>query len=333
MPQPPSPATISDLLDSLQDSFAWQVRADEYELTDTWERSRSGSLFYRLVGTPVGPEVIVKIVGGWKPGTPERMFRAMIELDDLITSAVIDGAHGVRPLAWSDDPPLVVMPYVDGSDLVSIIRQPDDEAWRSGNLKRWMEKAGAILAAYHQIPAPGWQGDIEAAGTEVRDLASKLRVKPKVVEEILTLADWRTRSKRRYGDYGPGNLQGAPDGTVFLLDPPEESQTSIIHRDISNFLFETRRQLAGRGFTPSAAVKGRFLEFRERFLGGYAQASPGLVFGPPDDALLALFEVKRAAAMALKRFPRRPGDSVWFARLAMRRRRDLSRAVTAARLS
>jgi hypothetical protein len=278
-------------------------------------------------GSPSGGELVVKIVPGWDPGTAEQVFHAMIELDDLIMSAGIDGAHGVRPLAWSEEPPALVMPYVESLDVVSVLRHPDHEAWTNGNLVRWTEMAGAILAAYHQSQTPGWEGDPEKAGAEVRDLASKVKVKPEAIEEILTLAGWRSRSRRRFGDYGPGNLQGAPDGSLYLLDPPAASQTSVIHRDISNFLFETRRQLAGRGFTRSAPVHGWFPDLRDRFLHGYAKASPGLVFGPADEALFALFEVKRAAAMAMKRFPGRPGDSVWFARLAMRRRRDLFRAM------
>jgi hypothetical protein len=284
-----------------------------------------------LHGSSAGSDLVVKVVPEWATGTPQGLFRAMVDLADLIATAQIEGGRGIRPLAWADDPPLLVMPYVESLDVVSILRQPEHEAWKSGDLIRWMERAGAMLAAYHQMPAGGSLGDIQEAELEVRQLARKLRVKARVVDEMLTLANWRSRSRRRYGDFGPGNLQGAPDGTLYLLDPPEQSHVSVIHRDIANFLFEMRRQLAGRGFTPSAPVRGWFPDLRDRFLHGYVKASPGLSFGPSDEALFALFEVKRAAALAGKRFPKRAGDSAWFARLALRRRLDLRRAARAER--
>lgn len=288
-------------------------------------------MFYRLRGSTGGPDLVVKVVPGWDTGAPHDAFDAMVDLADVIATAGIEGAHGIRPLAWADDPPLLVMPYVESLDVVSILRQPDHEAWMSGDLIRWMERAGAMLAAYHQTPAAGSLDDIQEAESEVRQLARKLRVKQHLVDEMVTLANWRARSRRRYGDFGPGNLQGAHDGTLYLLDPPEQSHISVIHRDIANFLFEMRRQLAGRGFTPSAPVRGWYPDFRDRFLHGYVKASPGLAFGPSDEALFALFEVKRAAALAGKRFPKRAGDSAWFARLAIRRRLDLRRAARAER--
>ena len=42
-----------------------------------------------------------------------------------------------------------------------------------------------------------------------------------------------------------------------------------------------------------------------------------------DDALISLFEMARAAGMARKRFPGRPGDSVWFLRFALARRQEV----------
>lgn len=321
----PAQGDISDALLRLQGGFGWETRADRYDLIDHWERPRSGSSFYRMAGSD-GPDLVAKSVAEWAPGAAQSVFDAMVELDDMIASAGIDGAHGIRPLAWSDDPPLLVMPYVESLDVVSILRQPEHQAWQSGDLERWIEQAGAVLAVYHQSPPPGWQPDIGQAEVEVRELAGKLRVDTTTIDRVLSRADWRIRSRRRYGDYGPGNLQGATDGSLYLLDPPEESHTSVIHRDISNFLFEMRRQLAGRGFTPSPPVRGWFPDYRERFLFGYLRRWPELSFGSADDALIALFEVKRAAAMSRKRLPTRLGDALWFARLASRRRFDLRQA-------
>jgi hypothetical protein len=170
---------------------------------------------------------------------------------------------------------------------------------------------------------------VAQAEEETRRVARRLLTSETDVDRLLAEVRHRGRAGRRYGDYGPGNFQGAEDGSLYLLDPPFDDPTSLIHRDISNFLFETRRQLAGRGFTPSSPVRGWFPDFRERFLYGYTQAASGFDLGPADEALLAIFEMKRAVAMSRKRFPRRATDAAWFARLALRRRRDLRRALRA----
>src|SRR3970282_1115860 len=104
-PQPPSPARISVLLCRLQDSFAWQHQADDYDLSTAWNRERSGSVFYRMTGRPSGQEVIVKIVAGWEPGDAERTFRAMVELAETLDAAQIEGGGAIRPLARADEPP------------------------------------------------------------------------------------------------------------------------------------------------------------------------------------------------------------------------------------
>ncbi len=95
-----------------------------------------------------------------------------------------------------------------------------------------------------------------------------------------------------------------------------------IHRDLGNFIFELRRQLAGRGFTPSPPIPGNFERLCDSFLQGYSDAR-GSTLDDTDLALIALFELRRAAGMARKRFPRRPGDALWFARSAMASRREV----------
>jgi hypothetical protein len=325
----PTAAKISEVLGQLQEDFGWSERAERFDLVDTWDRPRSGSLFYRMKGAPVGPDLVVKVVPGWSHGSARRAYRAMADLDEVIASGRLEDARGVRPVGWADDPPLVAMPYVESLDLVSIIRRPTHPAWKNGDLERWIIQAGTILATFHVTPPAGWRPYVAEAEEEARKVARRLWVSETEVDRLLAAVRSDGRARRRYGDFGPGNFQCAEDGSLYLLDPPLDDPTSLIHRDISNFLFETRRQLAGRGFTPSAPVRGWFPDFRDRFLHGYARAVPGFELGPGDEALLALFEMKRAVAMSRKRFPRRATDAVWFARLALRRRRDLRRALRA----
>ena len=321
MPPTPDPASLSDLLRKLQDSFSWPEHSENFELIDTWERERSGSVFYRMTERPSGQALIVKMVSGWEPGDAERTFQAMVDLAKTIDAAHIPGGAAIHPLAWAQEPSLVVMPYVDGADLVSILRQPDHPAW-SDHLTTWMATAGGLLAAFHGAHTPPPE-DIPKAGDEARKLAARYRLDEDLIERILNQVDWRHRCARLFGDFGPGNLHGAADGVLYLLDPPDASATALIHRDLGNFSFELRRQLAGRGFTRSRPVPGRFDELRSAFINGYAEISHEGPLGAGDEALIALFEMRRAVGMARKRFPGRPGDAVWFARSALARRREV----------
>ncbi|MGA7228891.1 MAG: hypothetical protein WBZ45_11860 [Acidimicrobiia bacterium] len=319
------PEQVSRILVALQHDFGWEGNDSHFELIDSWGRPRSGSDFYRVAGNHSANEMVVKVVPDWTVGTAKKLYGNMVDLDDMISAADLSTIHGVRPLAWSDEPPALVMPYLPGDDVVSILRRPTDPAWTSGAMLDWMEWAGTMLAAYHlQTEAPT-QDERASARREAQNLAGKLRIKREAVDRLLAGIDDVGLTRRRFGDFGPGNLQGTPDGSLYLLDPPDTREVSLIHRDIANFIFELRRQLAGHGFTRYPPVKGRFEDFRRRFVSGYLKNWPGLDMGADDEALIALFEANRAAGMAMKRFPGRLSDALWFGRLALRRRRDVTR--------
>jgi hypothetical protein len=266
----------------------------------------------------------VKIVTDWARGDAQRMFGAMADLAETIDAAQIKGGRAIRPLAWSDDPPLLAMEYVAGTDVVSILREPTHQA--NEYLSKWMAVAGGMLAAFHaRHPAPPLE-DISAARQEATALASRYRIKLAAIERILNLVDWRHRCARSFGDFGPGNLHGTSEGDLYLLDPPDQPETALIHKDVANFIFELRRQLAGRGYTRSRPITGVFDQLRSAFIGGYSASWPEGPLGSGDEALIALFELRRTAGMARKRFPGRFGDAAWFARSALARRRDVLRA-------
>ncbi len=306
-----TPDLARELLD-LQVAFDWPDQAPEYELVDTWERARSGSEFHRLTGVPQGPDVVFKTVEGWAPGDASAMFETMTDLADVIDRANLGRAHAIRPLAWGSDPVGLVMPYVEGADVVSILRTPDTANW-SQRITDSMESAGSILAAYH--------GAHSMPVTEV-DEAAQLAARFRIDRTF----DPGRESAISFGDFGPGNLHLTPDDTLYLLDPPVAPNRARIHRDLGNFLFELRRQLAGRGFTASSPVPGHFEPLSTAFLRGYEEQRDGPPFDSEDRALIALFELRRSAGMARKRFPGRPGDALWFARAALARRREVLEA-------
>jgi hypothetical protein len=284
-------------------TFSWPIKADHYELRGRWERERSGSTFHYFRGTPFGPDVVIKSVRGWTGEEAEASYEAMVDLADTLDRTAFEVAAAIRPLAWADRPPGLVMPYLEGSDVITILRDPHAEAWK-GRVDDWVSRAGAMLAAYHGMhPA---SEAVDSARGEVTALAKRLRIKRTF--EI----DWEQDVAKCFGDFGPGNLHATPGGDLYLLDPPLSPGPAVVHRDLANFLFELRRQMAGRGFTPTEPLPGSFDRLRTGLLRGYAMAR-AKSFDAEDEALIALFETRRALGMARKRFPRRLSDAAWFA--------------------
>jgi hypothetical protein len=301
---------------SLRDSFP----EEDFRYIDGWERPRSGTSFLRFSMEPSGRRIVVKSGSGWSAEVASRVFEAQAALARAVSEPAIEHGESVHPIHWIAQPPSIVMPDIGGTDVVSILRDPGRPEWES--MSSWMKAAGAMLAAFHSAnPAP-----MDPETREVLDVARRMRMKRDVTSLILERAAWRVRCAAVYGDFGPGNLIGVRDGPIYLIDPPIEPATGPAHRDLGNFSFELRRQLAGHGHTRSDPVEGRFEGLRHELLDGYSERS-GAALGQADLSLVTLYEARRAAGMARKRLSTRPVEAVWFARSALARRREVSRAM------
>ena len=307
----------SALLD-VQSDWAQPARAETYEVVDWWRRERSGSSFVHLVGVPNGPEILTKTVDGWESSDARDTHDAMADLAGALAAASIPSAAGISPLGWIEGPPTVVMPWVEGRDAVTILRSNDRETIE-GRMPNWLSSAGAMLAAFHATTPDRDFGD---ASKQAIQAAGRLRIDGKTATRLMDQVQWQGKCARSFGDIGPGNLHVTPTGEIYLVDPPVETSLALIHRDLGNFVFELRRQLAGRGYTRTSPIRGRFDHLSSTFLDGYIEQS-GRDLGAADHALIALFEARRALGMARKRLPSRPGDALWFSRLALSRRRDV----------
>ncbi len=315
----PQESQLVAVLHALSGELSDDGHEDEgFDVIDHWERDRSGTAFYHMVGRPSGTEVLVKTGEGWNPAEAELLYRAMIDLADIVSSSGIERAAVIRPVGWAGSPPAIVMPYVSGTDLVTLLRDDGRHEW--AHMGSWMHCAGAMLAAYHRPHVEPSASDDSA--DEVRATGRQMRIPAPRIDRLLERVDRRGGRARTFGDFGPGILLGTADGHLYLLDPPERPSTNLIHKDIGNFMFEMRRQLAGHGFTRSQPVRGRFHELRARFLEGYSDGS-GRGVDDCDQAMIALFEMRRGVGMTRKRLPRRPGDAAWFARSAIARRREV----------
>lgn len=327
MGETPPNEQFSALLVQLQSEFDWTHTADRYDTVSKWERPRSGSRFLHMRGLPNGPDVVVKWSPAWPANTARQLYDAMLELDNIVRAASTEDCRAIRPLAWASNPETLVMPYVEGIDLVSVLRQTDHPAWRDDGrrLRTWLAQVGRVLASYHDSGPSPMPGDVTRGLADLEAVARKARVDTRRRAALRRDIDGVSRHGRLYGDFGPGNLEASTGGILYVLDPPEEAKSGMVHRDLGNFLFELRRQLAGRGYTRSAPRRGRLPALRRAFLDGYSSAASG---GPLTDADLAavdLYEFRRAIGMARKRWPRRPSDSAWFLGSALARRAGLRR--------
>ena len=309
----PTPEEIATALSEL-------AGGEDLRYIDRWERPRSGTFFLRFAMEPSGRRVVVKGGSSWSAQDAARLFDAQAALDHAVSNPPIENAGSLQPIGWIAHPPSLVMPDVDGTDVVSIIRDPKRREWES--MESWMRAAGAMLAGFHQATsAPS-----ESSADDVLAVARRMRIEDTVTHQILEQAHWNGRSAAVYGDFGPGNLIGALDGTVYLIDPPVDPALGPVHRDLGNFVFELRRQLAGHGHTRTDPVPGRFESLQRAVMAGYSERA-GTAFGQGDLALVGLYEMRRAAGMARKRLADRPFEAVWFARLALARRREILRSV------
>ena len=290
-----------------------------YALIDRWERTRSGNVFYRLTTEPGGREVVAKGGVDWSGSDAEAIFEAHSRLASTISAASIADAGVLVPITWLSSPPLLVMPYVEGTDVITILRDAGRPEW--GSMSAWMRATGAMLATFHQANPADATSSTEDRIADLIDACRRMRVGDDVVTGILERAQWRQRCAAAYEDFGPGNLIGVTGGPVYLIDPPVDPITAPVHRDLGNFVFELRRQLAGHGYTRSEPVPGRFDGLRSSLLDGYSERA-GDRLDADDEALIALYEMRRAAGMARKRLTQRPMEALWFARSARDRRRE-----------
>ena len=125
------------------------------------------------------------------------------------------------------------------------------------------------------------------------------------------VADMDGRVTHLFRDTTLGNIVIDPDQRLLLIDPPTVEEPGFVHEDLASLLFDMRKKLAGYTETRRPPVAGHEA-LREAFLDAYFD-------GPrqeADDALIALFEFRAAAATAKKRVRSGSLDSIWFARRA-----------------
>lgn len=325
MPASPSTDQILDRLREALDRFGYRMTIDDLTVVDRWEKRRSGSTFVRVTAPLLPTDLVCKVDPHWEPGASERVYQASRELREILALGGLGEDRSPAPVAWTENPEMLVMTYIEGTDVVSILRDPQHGAWadEARLLRSWMSEAGAMLAAFHERAQA--DADASAAGADVRTLCRRLRLGGRTSATLHELMAVPGRAAASYGDFGPGNLMAGDDGVVRLIDPPTRPRFAPVHRDLAHFLFETTRQLAGHGYTRTRPVRGWTRTLRRAFLEGYSDNASGGPLTPADYALIHAYETRRSLGMAHKSWRRRPGDAAWAAGLAARLRVAVSR--------
>lgn len=320
------PREIVNLVSLLQEQFGWDSHGESYEVIEQWERPRSGSEFFRVRAQRDGPDVVIKRHLDWPEGMAERVYEATNRFAATVDGANLDHGRVIRALGWARNPETIVTPYVEGLDLVSVLRTPTHWAWEDEGelLAAWMVDAGAMLAIYHTDERISPK-DRDHVWDEARALGRRVMASEQV-EAAFDEMEPESCFKPAFGDYAPGNMHVTEDHHIHVLDGPEQTEHALIHRDLAHFLFETRRQLAGHGYTRTPPVAGQhYGRLAEAFLRGYSAEMPGPELGNADRFLVDLYQLRRSWGMARKRTPDRPTDAWWFASTALSIRWALQR--------
>jgi hypothetical protein len=238
-----------------------------------------------VVASDRGDDVVVKSdPTKWASITAGDVAEAMAGAAAALDQDQMSAIAAPPALAWSESPQLVVSPYIEGLDLDKVLSDDDHPLWGDpSGLEDWLHAVGRALAVFHRHAAI----DETAYPRAVRGLSSAARqvlISPRTTRRLRPDEDEHLHA-RSYLDPSPGNWRREDDGTVWLLDPPVETQYEFVHHDIAKFLTRSQRTVR------NSRHLGRFPKLREAFLSGYRSFGAALE-GPRDRALLTLFQAR-----------------------------------------
>jgi hypothetical protein len=262
----------------VEDLLTARHAVDRVELVDSW-RTRN-SAFWRVRAHAAGAledpfEVVFKVERRWDPGAAKATYEALRLLSDI--KGTSEGVSFPEPLGWTEEPPGVLMPDVEGVELFDVLPDPSGVPWGDPEgLARVVRSCGEAIGWVHRTAL------IEPASQEVRDEA--LQRLPSAIRPLLTRTapPWDGSFVRNH-NFSRNDFLVAPDGGLSVLDPPIQGKPALLHEDLAWFTF----QLMTR------AERSQRRRLREAFLEGYGSSAPRALT-ESDIRAVGIFEMARA---------------------------------------
>jgi hypothetical protein len=315
---------LNDLIHRMKHSDSLANECGHFLVIETWHH-RSASFYRCRPNAAQGPEIIVKSDSAWTDNSAKAIHERMCRLSRVLLEQGVVTVRVPRVMGWLQDPPLLLMEYVPGNNLNKLIRtsrrphQPDAR-W----LRQIITACGQALGAYH-AHMPGETSDptlwarSSAPMDDLGRTARRLMISRQVLARLGDVA-----VAESYVDFALYNVVASPDGRFYLLDPPAQTVTAPVHKDIAKFITELKSSLEASTSERVGQPHIYLDDLREAFYEGYAATGPVDIRTPENLWIVALYEAHRAMAKARKGFRmrkyRRAAD---YARSAGRLRRSL----------
>ena len=315
---------MAGLLSKLNFEFEWDDVRSKFSITNSWERR--GSLFYVAQSTS-GKSVIVKQPGERRSHVSGFQLRgAMADVARIVDQASIANLGMPPPLAWTEHPTTLVMPYIEGDDLTSVLRDPDHAFWndRGGTLGAWCEVVGAAVGAFHRF-APVAPVAYRDSVTDAHETLANLALSKALLNALIPPTT-ESLHARSLVDPAPSNFRRGFDGTIWMLDPPTTTRYEFVHRDAARFFSTVHRTVENkvsnkrREMTPD----DRLELVKNAFLAGYARTNSQL----DDDRnrrLIEAFESRIALGIARRINLRDPRRALRMGLIGLNKRRAVLR--------
>jgi hypothetical protein len=220
--------------------------------------------------------VVFKVERRWDPESAKGTYEALRRLSDL--DGPSESITFPEPLGWTEEPPGLVMPNVEGVELFDVLPDPAGVPWGDPDgLARVIRACGEAFGWVHRLAL------IEPTSQEVRDQA--LQRLPSAIRPLLMRsAPPSAGSYVRSHNFSRNDFLVAPDGGLSVLDPPIQGKPALLHEDVAWFTF----QLMTR------AERSQRRRLRAVFLEGYGSSAAGGPLTEADIRAVGICEMARA---------------------------------------
>jgi len=274
-----------DDLDTLTALVPWDVR-----LVRSEEYGRTQIHLFTATGE-ARPDVVAKRDVTWTEEAPRQAFEAHSRLSAAL--APFERVTAPLAIAWSPEPPVLVMERAHGSAVSHLLRDAAGSTSASTTAMDAVGLSGKALAALHAHLEAPTQRDRDVVGYAKRMYRQR--------------SDWAKSSDLptvcRATDYSTSNQFYSSDHGLTLIDPPYKPQATVPHDDVGYYLSSIVHAVIGSNSVRVRRSATRLnARLAEEFLSAYSEAGPYDLRGRRDRALLGLVAGYHSANWSRRRW-------------------------------